>query len=95
MVAFSDAYSTGEVTGGSNVAPRREWHVNVSMPERIAAAMAGGAIAYAAVGRSTIMRTVLGAISGSLIYRSISGHCPVYERLGINTARRERPRLRR
>ncbi len=95
MVAFSDAYSTGEVTGRSNVAPRQEWQVNVGMAERIAAAMAGGAIAYAAVGRSTITRTVLGAISGSLIYRSISGHCPVYERLGINTAGKRRPELRR
>ena len=91
MVAFSESY-TDEATGRSNAVLPQMWHVNVGMTERIVGAMAGGALAYAAVGRSTITRTVLGAISGSLIFRSISGHCPVYERLGISTAGKGRGR---
>ncbi len=59
---------------------------NVSDSERIVC-LTGGALlaAFCAVKRSPV-GIVLGLLGGALLYRGGSGHCPMYDRLDINTA---------
>jgi uncharacterized membrane protein len=59
---------------------------NVGTPERWASGIAGGALALFGLARRSLFGGVLAAIGGSLAYRAVTGHCPVYETLGIDTA---------
>ena len=65
---------------------------NVGNPERVASAVAGGALALYGLTRRSIGGGLLAAIGASLLYRGSTGHCPVYESLGIDTNRTEEPR---
>ncbi len=60
---------------------------NVSKPERIASLTAGaGLVAFGATRRSW-WGWLLALAGGALMYRGGSGHCEVYRRLGVDTAR--------
>jgi uncharacterized membrane protein len=60
-------------------------NVNVGNTERWVSALAGGTIIAASAGRN--FRGLLGlAIGAGLVYRGMSGHCSMYQALGINTA---------
>jgi len=63
---------------------------NVGRKEQIGSILAGGGlIAYGLMSKSKLR--LINLISGaSLIYRGMSGHCKLYQRLGINTAQVER-----
>jgi uncharacterized membrane protein len=65
---------------------------NVGEAERWTSAITGGALAlYGLAGRRSLFGGVLAALGGSLLYRGLSGHCPVYDRFGIDTRRRKEP----
>lgn len=60
--------------------------VNVAHTERVVSAAAGAALALLGVTRRSVPGLVLAAVGGGLIYRSVTGHCHVYQALGIDTA---------
>lgn len=63
--------------------------INVNGPERILSAAAGGLLFCSALKNvlhsplKALIKTAAGSI---LLYRGITGHCPLYEKLDINTA---------
>lgn len=57
--------------------------VNVHDIERLISLAGGGAAALYGLQRGSLVLTALG---GSLLYRALSGHCPLYSALGVNTA---------
>ncbi len=64
-------------------------NVNVGEMERWASAIGGGALAVYGITRlvqGNWLGAVLGLVGGSLIYRGTTGHCTMYQSLGINTA---------
>ena len=65
-------------------APPRD--VNVHHNERLASALGGGlALAWGLSQRSTLGK-VAALLGGSLVYRGVSGHCHVYQAIGVTTA---------
>lgn len=61
--------------------------VNVGYSERMAGAIGGPLLALYGLTRGSSGGIVLAATGGYLLYRSLTGHCPVYESLGVTTAR--------
>lgn len=67
--------------GGSNV--------NVGEIERWVSSIGGGALAVYGIKRlvqGNWLGAVLGLVGGGLIYRGATGHCDMYEALGVSTA---------
>jgi len=64
-------------------------NVNVGQTERWASALAGGALALYGLTRRTWTGAVLALVGGTLIYRGSTGHCHMYDMLGVNTAGNE------
>ena len=60
--------------------------VNVGEIERWASAIGGGALALYGLTRGTLGGATLAVIGGGLLYRGVSGHCDLYQALGVNTA---------
>jgi uncharacterized membrane protein len=60
--------------------------VNVGQTERTLSAVAGGALALAGLRMRSLPGVLLAALGGGLVYRGVSGHCPAYQSLGVNTA---------
>ena len=60
--------------------------MNVGQTERWASALAGGALAIYGLTRRTWGGVVLALVGGTLIYRGSTGHCHMYDMLGVNTA---------
>jgi len=63
-----------------------EAQANVGDAERVVSVTAGAIAAVAGLGRGGLPGLLIAAIGGGLIYRGATGHCPVYERLDVNTA---------
>src|SRR5436305_3788163 len=63
--------------------------VNVGQTERWASALTGGALALYGLTRRTWGGAVLALVGGTLIYRGSTGHCHMYDMLGVNTAGNE------
>jgi uncharacterized membrane protein len=63
--------------------------VNVGQEERLLSALGGGALALFGLGRGALPLVVSG---GYLVYRGLTGHCHLYERLGVDAVRPDRPR---
>jgi len=59
---------------------------NVSDAERAVSVAAGAIAAMAGLGRGGLPGLLITAVGGGLIYRGVSGHCPMYQSLDINTA---------
>jgi uncharacterized membrane protein len=60
--------------------------VNVSQTERIISAVAVPLIAYTGAKRGGPLGFLLGVVAAELAVRSVTGHSPLYNVLGINTA---------
>ncbi len=64
--------------------------VNISEWERWGSAIGGGALAVFGVSRLLTHKSLTGAVlalvGGSLIYRGTTGHCTMYQALGLNTS---------
>lgn len=65
---------------------RRRPGVNVGRTERIASGVAGAALIVAGL-RGRRMRGVLFPLGGGLVWRAVTGRCPVNRALGWNSAR--------
>lgn len=68
-----------ENAGGGN-------DVNVNQTERWISGLAGGALAIYGLTRRTWGGAVLALVGGTLIARGSTGHCYMYDALGVNTA---------
>ena len=60
--------------------------MNIGTAERIGSTIAGVALIARAVARPTIGRLALGVAGAALLQRGLSGHCSLYQALGIATA---------
>jgi uncharacterized membrane protein len=61
-------------------------NVNVNQTERWISGLAGGALALYGLTRRTWGGAVLALVGGTLIHRGSTGHCYMYDALGVNTA---------
>jgi uncharacterized membrane protein len=68
----------------SVLAGRRRPSVNVGDTERMMSAIAGGALALYGVRRGTLGGLLTAALGAALGYRALTGHCAMYEKLGID-----------
>ena len=59
---------------------------NVGDTERIVSVVAGAALALFGLRRFSKFGFSLATLGGSLVYRGLTGHCSMYQRLGMNTA---------
>ncbi len=62
--------------------------VNVGMGERFGSLIGGAALVKMGLRRRSFPGLLAAAIGGGMLYRGMSGHCPLYTTLGMNTARR-------
>ena len=67
--------------------------VNVGDGERMLSAVAGGAALLYGLGRGALGGWALAALGAALAYRGLTGHCTVYQALGVDTATREGRRV--
>lgn len=63
--------------------------INVARGERIASAIGGGLLTLLGLKQRSIGGLVLSALGGYLVYRSATGHDPIYERLDFDTSEPE------
>lgn len=63
-----------------------ETTINVNDPERWFSVVAGAAMAAYGLTRRSIAGLVVAGLGGALVWRGASGHCLVYESLGLSTA---------
>jgi uncharacterized membrane protein len=68
--------------------------VNVSRPERIASMIAGGALALYALKRRDAAGLPLALLGAELLRRGATGHCILYDALGMSTAQGHIPQRR-
>ncbi|MDQ4146835.1 MAG: DUF2892 domain-containing protein [Pseudomonadota bacterium] len=60
--------------------------INVGRGERLVSAIGGGLLALRGLTKGSLGGLVLTAVGSGLVYRGISGHCALYERLGMDTS---------
>lgn len=60
-------------------------HVNVGDAERVVSLVGGAALASYGLSRGSLGGMLLALLGGSLVYRGMSGHCPVYGALDLST----------
>lgn len=63
--------------------------INVNQTERLASAIAGGALAVIGIARGGWSGWAVALTGGGLVYRGATGHCSVYQALGLDTAHNE------
>ena len=68
--------------------PSRGRLYNVGETERWASVLGGGALALMGLARGRSSGAALALGGGYLVYRGLTGRCPVYRSLGLNTERR-------
>jgi uncharacterized membrane protein len=61
-------------------------HINVHHQERLLSALAGGLAVAWGLSRRSPGGTIAAALGSGFVYRGISGHCHLYEALGLSTA---------
>jgi uncharacterized membrane protein len=66
--------------------------VNVGGGERLASLAGGGLLAAYGLSRGSTTGLLLAAVGGALAYRGFTGHCHMYQALGMNSAKDERSR---
>ena len=69
---------------------RRGRPINVGDTERMLSAVAGGALALYGLRRGSLGGLLLAGLGASLGYRGITGHCGLYDKLGIDAGGAER-----
>ena len=80
-----------ETTGRTRHLPKREASRRTSAPnvgqaERAASAALGGTLLLLGLGRRSLGGAAVAALGGGLVYRAATGHCHLYEALGVDTA---------
>jgi len=91
MESMQEALQQAGVTSGQeeNSAGGSSSSVNVGQTERWVSALAGGALAIYGLTRRTWGGVVLALVGGTLIHRGSTGHCYMYDAIGVNTAGNE------
>jgi len=74
-----------EVLSNNPVARRESGNINVGEVERIACAVAGGALAVYGFRNRTLKGLLLTLAGTALLHRGATGHCNTYDLLGITT----------
>jgi len=59
---------------------------NVSQPERMASAVGGAALVLAGLSRGKLSGLLLSLCGSALVYRGWTGHCQMYQALGVDTS---------
>ncbi len=59
---------------------------NIAEPERWISVIAGGALAAYGLRMRSLPGIVVAALGGALVHRGATGHCMVYESIGVTTA---------
>src|SRR5687768_15413694 len=62
---------------------------NVSEPERWISVIFGSALAAYGLKMRSLPGLVLSGVGGALVWRGATGHCMVYESMGVSTAEEE------
>src|SRR5205085_9599093 len=75
--------------GEREAAIRSQSLINVNEFERWASAIGGGALALYGLTRGTFTGVTLALFGGALLHRGVTGHCHLYETIGVSTASRE------
>jgi uncharacterized membrane protein len=65
----------------------RQGRVNVGSSERTASLLGGGLLALYGLTRGTTSGLLLAGLGGALAYRGATGHCTMYQALGISSAK--------
>lgn len=89
--ASNDSASAGGIQGARETLGRladslASGHQNVHQLERILSALGGVALLGMALRKRNASSVVTGALGAALIHRGATGHCPVYDALGVGTA---------
>ena len=61
---------------------------NINDTERLASVVGGGTLLAWGLARRNWDGLLMAAIGGGLVYRGATGHCDVYQALGVNTSKR-------
>ncbi len=64
---------------------RKELNTNVTMPERIGSVAAGAGLLLFGASRRSLPGLLLALLGGALVHRGTTGHCNVYQKLGVNS----------
>lgn len=60
--------------------------VNVGETERVASVIGGSTLAVIGLKERSITGAALALLGGALVFRGVTGHCPVYGSIGLSTA---------
>lgn len=60
--------------------------INVGRSERMASVAAGSLLAMLGIKRRSMTGLLVAGVGGALAYRGVTGHCRMYEALGLDTA---------
>jgi len=71
---------------GAGASEQQQNQQNVGDAERAVSVAAGSIIALLGLSRGSLPGLLGIAVGGSLIYRGATGHCPMYQSLGLDTA---------
>ena len=87
MASLTEALTPADPTAPSPAAGQGgAFHVNVGQSERLASALTGGVMALYGLSKGSAGGLLIAAVGGAIAYRGVSGHCSVYQKLGMNTA---------
>jgi uncharacterized membrane protein len=84
MTSAQTLNSPASPRGSHNGHPATE--TNMSEAERWLSLIGGGVLAWGGLRRGSLSGLGLAALGGTLVARGLTGHCPCYQLLGINTA---------
>lgn len=91
---YAETHSMHYPYGKRLYQPDNSHGLNVSETERIASAIAGGALAVIGISKGGWAGWLLALAGGGLIYRGATGHCGVYGAFGVNTAHEDHTGVR-
>ncbi len=61
------------------------FNVNVGQSERVASAVTGGVMVLYGLSKHNPAGLLIAAVGGAIAYRGVSGHCGLYQKLGLST----------
>ncbi|HEX8280910.1 MAG TPA: YgaP-like transmembrane domain, partial [Chthoniobacterales bacterium] len=64
---------------------RAALNINVPQPERIGSVAAGAGLVLFGLSRRSLSGVLLALVGGALVRRGVTGHCGMYEKLGVNS----------
>lgn len=73
-------------SGANNNTKNGKAEINVNEIERVGSALGGGILTIIGITKGGIGGLALAVVGGGLTWRGVTGHCPVYEAVGVNTS---------